>query len=61
MNAREIYCECHDTGEEHEAWQRAELAYWAHYFGQDYGTKVERQARLKAMDPRNEENKETNT
>jgi len=42
---------CGDEGQLCESCFRAEAARWAQYFGQDYGTREEKRARLQAMKP----------
>ena len=46
-----IFCECHDNNADHEADEKEEMAYWGHYFGQDYGTDEEKRRRLQAFAP----------
>lgn len=42
-------CECDETM--CDPCSEKEQAYWSRYFGQDYGTKEEKKARLNAMRP----------
>jgi hypothetical protein len=46
--------ECGDEGRMCESCFQKEAAYWARHFGQDYGTREEKRARLEAIDPRPE-------
>lgn len=54
--AVECHPDCTEEGSHAEdcAWLAHEMKYWARHYGQDYGTKAARLARLESMDPRNE-------
>lgn len=49
---REFPCECCDTDEQHDAWEKEEAMYWRAYFGiTSKMTKAERVNQLEAFRP----------
>lgn len=52
LEARKPTCDCEEHHVEDCPVPQWEMDYWAHYFGQDHGTKEEKHRRLMAMDPR---------
>jgi hypothetical protein len=52
MSATRCLPECDEQHADDCPAYAAEMAYWARYFGQNRGTRQQRQATLRAMDPR---------